>query len=117
MVCRRRKVGRVGTGVAVRRFLAAALLVAAAACGGNGGSTVRGIVVDVEGDLQSGIASFVVRDNDGTRWMFEPAPGLTFDGGGPLTHITSHMVAAERVEVQYTAAADGRLIAERVADG
>lgn len=100
----------------MKKSVAAALLVLAVACGGGDGGTVRGIVVDVEGDLQTGISSLVVRDGDGTRWTFITPPGLMFDDGGPLSHITSHMASAEPVEVQYKTEADGTLTAERVAD-
>ena len=71
-----------------------------AACGGDE-ERVRGIVVDVQGDL-SGVASFTIVTREGERVAFVPAPDLTrFDHGAPLTHLAEHLQTGDPVQVTY----------------
>lgn len=88
------------------------LVMAAASCAA--GDTVRGIVVDVRGDLER-IESFAVRTPGGEVLEFVPAPGLRFHDG-PLSHIRAHLVSGEPVVVRYVSE-DESLVAIEVRDG
>lgn len=99
----------------MRRLGATAVLAAVLACGGAD-DTIRGLIVDIEGDLQHGISSFVVRSDDGGVLTLVPDKGLTFDGA-PLTHLSAHLAAGDPVIVEYVEEADGVLIATRLTDG
>jgi hypothetical protein len=97
--------------------LVAVVVVAMAACSssdGGGDGRVTGVVTQVSGELGE-VASFVVTDGEGKSFQFEPAPGLTFDGG-PLDHLREHIVSGDPVQVAYERSPDGVLVAIRVTD-
>ena len=86
-----------------------------ASCGGPE-QRVRGVVADVTGDLTR-VERFTVVDASGARFEFVPAQGLTrFEHGAPLSHLVEHRRTGQIVEVVYTEADDGTLVAERVDD-
>ena len=92
------------------------LLVAAAACGGGGTKDVRGIVVDMDGDLVA-VSRFMVRTDEGDVIEFVPGPNVTFDDGTPLSHLREHQRELSPVIVSYQEADDGRLVVVGVEDG
>ncbi len=76
---------------------------------------VEGLVVDVQGDLVT-VRTFTILDEEGRRWTFRPAPGVTLHGG-PLGHLKAHMAAGEPVRVRYRSGSGGDLVAVAVEDG
>lgn len=96
-------------------LMATSILIAACSGGGAGDldGTVTGVVVAVEGNLQS-VASFTIRGDDGSDHRFVPADGLRFDDG-PLSHLQSHVVSGVPVTVEYRDD-DGTLVATSVVD-
>lgn len=95
------------------RRLAAALLAAALVTACAGGSSVTGIVVEVDGTI-SNVRSFVLRTTEGEELTFVPAAGIDFNDA-PLSHLRDHLRSGEPVRVDYEER-DGALIAERVTD-
>ncbi len=85
-----------------------------AGCGGGKGPSTVGVVLEVDGDLTT-VESFTLLTEDGTQVRFFPAPEVTFDGG-PLSHLTSHVVSGDPVRVFYEKAPDGRFVATAVED-
>ncbi|NNF63976.1 MAG: hypothetical protein HKN07_06920 [Acidimicrobiia bacterium] len=97
------------------RRLAALALAALLAVGCSGGlESVRGTLIEVDGDLVA-VKSFTIRSTGGETLMFEPSDGLLF-GTGPLTHLSDHLRSGEPIDVTYKTEGD-RLIATAVADG
>lgn len=84
------------------------------ACGGDAPSLV-GVVTAVDGDLTR-VDSFQVRSLDGEVTEFTPAPGLSFHGSTPLSHLTDHVISGEPVEVTYEILDDGTRVATGVTD-
>jgi len=100
----------------LRRAVATALAcLVLVACGGSDDAVVRGVVVDVDGDLTA-VNSFQVRTTDGDLLEFVPAPGIRFHDAAPLSHLTDHLVSGEVVEIEYETLNDGTLIATKVGD-
>ena len=93
-----------------------ALVLLAAACGGDGITSVRGRVVEVDGDLLT-VERFAVVTDDGERLEFVPVEGLTFVGGVPLSHLQEHLRDGFPVLVDYKERSGGTLVATRVDDG
>jgi hypothetical protein len=94
----------------MNRLTAAAAVLLAACSGGLG--TVTGLVVEVDGDLET-VRSFTV-DAGGIRYEFIPvADG---DYAFPLPHLREHLRSAEPVEVEYRESA-GQFEALSVTDG
>lgn len=74
------------------------------------------MVSDVTGDLTR-VERFTVVDSAGRRFEFVPAADLTrFEHGAPLSHLVEHRRTGQIVEVVYSEAEDGTLVAERVDD-
>jgi hypothetical protein len=95
--------------------LATAFLLVLASCAGPE-QKVRGVVADVTGDLIR-VERFTVVDSEGDRFEFVPAEGLiAFEHGAPLSHLVEHRRTGQIVEVVYSVADDGTLVAERVDD-
>ncbi len=69
--------------------------------GGLRRESVHGVVVEVKGDL-SAVESFTIRTEDGEELEFVPRPGTRFDGG-PLSHLSQHLLSGEPVLVRYQA--------------
>lgn len=90
----------------------ALLLLLLVACSGQ--ETVRGVVVDVQGDLQT-VERFTLLTEEGEQLEFVPGTGLRFDGG-PLSHLRQHMVSGEPVRVRYESES-GALVVVEVSDG
>lgn len=84
------------------------------ACGGEDPSLV-GVVTAVDGDLTT-VNSFQVRSSEGEVIEFTPAPGISFHGSTPLSHLTDHVLSGEPVEVTYEILDDGTRVATRVTD-
>lgn len=83
----------------MNRRLAALLLGGAmllAACGGSV-STVRGVVIEVDGDLTS-VQSFTLRADGGELIELVPAPDGTFTF--PLSHLQEHRASLSPVVVE-----------------
>ena len=99
----------------MKRAAIALLLVVAAACGASS-KDVRGIVVDVDGDLLE-VRSFTVRTEDGETLRFTPAAGAAFEDGTPLSHLTEHLREVSPVVVTYEEAEYASLVATVVEDG
>lgn len=97
------------------RLVAAAVLVVAACSGGGDAGTVTGVVIDVVGDLTS-VESFTLRLDGGLDRTFEPAQGVVFGDGAPLSHLSDHLLSGEPVSVLYRTRDDGTLIALEVRD-
>ncbi len=97
------------TPVSLTALLALGLV--AAACGTDSG-TVRGVVIDVSGNLDS-ITQFTVLV-EGEPIVFFPSP--TGDYAFPLSHLRDHLRSGEPVEVGYEVV-DGRPVATFLDDG
>jgi hypothetical protein len=95
--------------------LAAVLLVLIVAACGAANPTIRGIVVDVEGDLVD-VERFTMVTEDGERLELEPAPDVRFHDGAPLSHLTEHLRNGSPIDVTYRVLDDGTLAALRVED-
>lgn len=91
----------------MRRIAAAALGLAlvVAGCGDSGGGreTVRGVVLEVDGDLTS-VESFVLRTDEGDILEVVPAPGGDFRF--PLAHLHDHRRTLEPVLVELDRSVD-----------
>jgi hypothetical protein len=85
------------------------------ACGADGSATgtATGSVVDISGDLTV-VESFTIVTGAG-ECTFVPAEGLTFHGG-PLSHLSSHLVSGEPITVDYEAGEGGAKVATEVRD-
>lgn len=94
--------------------IALVLTVVAAACGAAD-TSVRGIVVDVQGDLTT-IDRFTVLTEAGERIDFEPAPDVRFHDGAPLSHLNEHLRTGSPVEVTFRMLDDGTRAATGVED-
>ena len=88
-----------------------ALGLVAAACGSDSG-TVRGVVIDVTGDLEA-ITEFTVLV-EGDPIVFFPSPAG--DYAFPLSHLHDHLRSGESVLVGYEVV-DGRRVATFLDDG
>lgn len=75
---------------------------------------VHGVVTAVDGDL-SVTNSFTILTEDATELVFVPAEDATFHGG-PMSHISSHLLSGEPVMVEYVEEADGTLRALSATD-
>lgn len=98
-----------------RGLLVVALL--AVVAGGCAGPEQRadGVVVAVDGGI-GGVSGFEIVTGTGQRLAFVPGPGVvTFDHGGPLSHLFEHLQTAAPVRVTYRGE-DGVLIALIVSD-
>lgn len=95
--------------------LALALAGALIACGDGERDVVEGVVTDVVGDLTT-VEEFVIRTTSDEVLRFEPAPGMSFGGSTPITHINDHLRSGAPVRVSYEQLADGTLIAHVVTD-
>lgn len=100
--------------IAARRLFAAILIVVAA-CSGGDDDSVRGVVIDVQGDIIT-VESFTLRLPDGTDRVFEPAAGVLFHGTAPIGHIRDHLRTGEPVDVRFMVLDDGTSIALKVGD-
>ncbi len=99
----------------IRTLVLAATLALIAGCG-DGGSRVTGIVLEVDGDLES-VKSFTIRTEDGRMLEFVPAPDFTFHNG-PASHLSEHVRSGAPVEVLYEdPSGSGPLLAVFVDDG
>ncbi len=91
----------------MRRIAAAVvgLALVAAGCGDSGGGreTVRGVVLEVDGDLAS-VESFVLRTDEGDILEVVPAPGGDFRF--PLPHLHDHRRTLEPVLVELDRSVD-----------
>ena len=97
--------------------LALGLLLLGGACStSDEAETLSGVVIGVEGTIQS-IESFTVRLTDGTDATFRPVAGLLFDHTAPLSHIRDHLATGDPVKVEYETLPDGILSAVAVGDG
>ena len=100
--------------IGMRRLLAASLI-SVAACSGSDGGSVRGVVIDVQGDITT-VESFTLRLSDGTDKVFEPAAGVLFHGSAPIGHIRDHLRNGEPIDVRFRVLDDGTSIALEVSD-
>jgi hypothetical protein len=99
----------------VKRAAAVVLAAALAASCGTDASRLRGVVVDVTGDLES-VSAFEIVTGEGDRLVFVPGPDLNvFEHGAPLSHLAEHLRTGEPIRVTY-AESDGMLVAEIVED-
>ncbi len=94
----------------LKSSLAALLVIAAASCGGGqanqdepGRETVRGVVLEVKGDLTS-IESFVIRTDSGE--ILEVTPSPEGDFRFPLPHLHDHRRTSEPVLVELDRTVD-----------
>lgn len=96
----------------MRRFVTAvvALSIMASACTAT--STVRGVVLDVDGDLEQ-VRSFTLRADGGEIIELVPAPDGAFEF--PLTHLQEHRQTLSPVEVVIEER-DGVLVAVSIGD-
>lgn len=94
----------------VPAFLAVAAL--ASACGG-GPSSVRGVVIGVEGSTFGDVPGFTLRTDDGDTLRFRLA--LEDEAAFPPEHLRTHMATLEPVRVWYRLEGRGR-VAYRVED-
>lgn len=90
-------------------------LLAVSGCSGASTEEVSGVVIDVTGDLTT-VDAFIVRLPDGTNQVFEPAPGLRFDGTAPVSHLRDHLRSAAPITIRYEVLDDGTRIALEVSD-
>ena len=97
------------------RRLFVSILIAVAACSGGDGDSVRGVVIDVQGDITT-VDSFTLRLPDGTDRVFEPADGVLFHGSAPIGHIRDHLRNGEPIDVRFRVLDDGTSIAFAVSD-
>ncbi len=88
----------------LKLILVVILLVTAASCAGKRPAendqfqeTIRGVVLEVNGDLTS-IESFVVRTDDGEVLEVRPAPDGDFRF--PLPHLRDHLRTSEPILVE-----------------
>lgn len=95
------------------RVAVVALAIALTACSG-GLESVRGTIVEVDGDLAS-VSSFTIRSTGSETLTFVPVEGLLFQNG-PLSHLTDHLRSGEQVDVTYEVEGE-TLVAVRVSDG
>jgi hypothetical protein len=101
----------------LRRALGVGLIslaILTAACSSTD-PTIRGIVIDVQGDLIV-IDQFTVLTPDGDRLELVPAPDVRFHDGAPLSHLSEHLRSGDPIEVVYRELDDGTLTAMRVED-
>lgn len=102
--------------IATRRLFAAILiLIVVVGCSGGDDDSVRGVVIDVRGDITT-VESFTLRLSDGTDRVFEPAAGVLFHGTEPIGHIRDHLRNGEPVDVRFRVLDDGTSIALEVSD-
>jgi len=101
----------------VRRALGVALVSIAILLPGcsSADPTIRGIVIDVQGDLIE-VDRFTVLTPDGDRLEMVPAPDVRFHDGAPLSHLSEHLRSGDPIEVVYRELDDGTLAAMRVED-
>ena len=96
--------------------IVAVLLLSAAVAGcGSSDPTIKGVVVNVQGDLVE-VAEFTVLDESGDLVDFVPAPDLRFHDGAPLSHLTEHLRNGDPVAITYRVLDDGTKAALRVED-
>jgi len=81
----------------------------------SGDPTVRGVVIDVQGDLVV-IDRFTILTESGEQIELEPAPDARFHDGAPLSHLNEHLRNGELIEVTYQVLADGTRAALTVED-
>jgi hypothetical protein len=103
-------VSRTSTALVVGLLLALAVT----ACGSSD-PTIKGIVVNVQGDLVQ-VAEFTVLDESGDLVDFVPAPDLRFHDGAPLSHLTEHLRNGDPIAITYRVLDDGTKAALRVED-
>ena len=92
-----------------------AVFLVAAACGSSR-EAVTGVVVEVDGTITS-VSRFVVVAEDGERFVFVPASGISFHGGAPIGHLQEHLRSGAAVVVRFEQLDDGTLVAVEVIDG
>lgn len=102
--------GRGGSGSQVvtdsmRLWVAAAGLLLSLGCSQDSG-TMRGIVVEVEGDLENVSGFSVLVDGDVIE--FSPSPAGTY--AFPLTHLREHLRTGEPVQVGWSRTEDGLVV-------
>ncbi len=95
------------------RRLGALLLLAVLVASCAGGASAVGVVVEIDGDLET-VRSFVLRTGDGEELTFVPDASADFDGA-PLSHLRDHLRSGEEVRVDYEER-EGTRIALRISD-
>lgn len=96
-----------------RPGLAVGLLALALGACSSDDANASGVLIDMEGDLTT-VQSFTLLTAEG-ECTFSPAEGLTFHDS-PLSHLSSHLVSGEPIDVEYQAGDDGTKIATAVQD-
>lgn len=99
--------GRGGTQIHAQPMISRLLAVAAAmwlvvACSADTG-TMRGIVVEVEGDLDNVTGFAILVEGDFVEFLPTPAGSYAF----PLTHLREHLRTGEPVQVGWARTDDG----------
>lgn len=95
-----------------RGLAAVALIVALTAACSTDSGTVRGVVIDVTGDLEA-ITEFTVLVEGDPIVFF---PSSTGDYAFPLSHLRDHLRSGEPVLIGYEVV-DGRRVATFLDDG
>lgn len=85
-------------------------------CTSSETSTVRGVVVDVTGDITS-VEEFVLRLGDGSDQRLVTAPGITFHDGAAIGHLRDHLRSGQEIVIDYEILDDGTWLALSVDDG
>jgi hypothetical protein len=108
----------------VNRALLLLLLVIALGLGGataanyiNRETSVRGVILDVQGQSIGVPDSFKIRDNAGREWTFRADPSIVTDPTHPnnAAHLRAHMATVDQVTVYYRDSPQGP-VAYRVTD-
>ena len=103
--------------ILVGALLALAAILAGCSGGdsdGDGGTTVSGVVVDVQGSITE-IERFDMVLGDGTRLTFVPEAGALERSGFSPAHIREHSALVEPISVTYREV-DGQNIVTGVGD-
>jgi hypothetical protein len=99
----------------LRRLAAVVVLATTLAACGAGNATLRGVVIDVSGDITT-VQDFTLRLPDGTDQRLVPAPGITFHGGAAIGHLRDHLRSGQEIVIEYEVLDDGTWVAVSVED-
>lgn len=80
-------------------------------------TSVRGVILDVQGQSIGVPDSFRVRDNAGREWTFRADPSIVTDPNHPnnAAHLRAHLATVDQVTVYYHETPQGP-VAYRVTD-